>query len=234
MDPRELLNDSEESLRLAFEGWQSRIWTAMPCTVLSVNWAAMTLSCQIVIQGRMLNELDNLILTDISPILDVPIVFPSAGGFMVTFPIAVGDEVLVMFASRCIDAWWQNGYSQSTPCPPIDYRMHDLSDGFAIPGPKSVPNVFPSISDTDLQIRNKLGTTFLSIGADGRIGFTNATISLSTLLTNLETTLTTFMAVLAAFSGGSSPVTQAMLEAPAAAAVTSLATILTEIGTLLK
>lgn len=234
MDPREYLNDVEEAQRLAHEGWQSDIWTALPCVVVSVNWEAMSLVCQPVIQGRMLDSQDNLTFVNLPTLLDVPICFPSCAGFAVTMPLAAGDEVLVIFSSRCIDSWWYAGWSQAKPCLPSDYRMHDLSDGFAIPGPKSIPNVFPSISSTDLQIRNSLGTTYLSIGADGKIGFINPTTSLKNILTNLESTLSTFMEVLAAFSGGSASVTQTMLQAPAATAVSSLSTILTEIGALLK
>jgi hypothetical protein len=54
------------------------------------------------------------------------------------------------------------------------------------------------------------------------------------VLTNLQATLNTFMGVLAGYSGGATPATQAQLQVPAAAAATSLATILTEIGTLLE
>ncbi len=113
--------------------------------------------------------------------------------------------------------------------------MHDISDGFAIPGPKSQPNVLSGISSTDIQIRNKAGTTFLAVGgADHKFSLTNPTTDLKTILTNLEGLLSTFMGTLAAFSGAGAPVTQAMLQAPAATAQTALSTVLTEIGALLK
>ena len=230
-DPRQYLNDSEEAFRLAAEGNRAGLWTAMPGIVQSVNLAKMTCEVQLAIQGRYEDQTGTVNWVNISPIQDVPICFPSAGGFTITLPMAAGDEVLVVFASRCIDAWWQSGGHANKP---LEFRMHDLSDGFAIPGPKSVPNAIASISATDLQIRNNTGTTYLSIGVDGKIGFTNAVTSLNTVLTNLETVLNTFMGTLAGFSGGASPVTQAMLQAPASAAVTSLAAILTEIGALLK
>lgn len=230
-DPRQYLNDNEEGIRLALEGNQSGLWTAMPGIVQSVNLAKMTCQVQLAIQGRYEDQTGNINWINISPVQDVPICFPSAGGFTITLPIAAGDEVLVIFASRCIDAWWQSGGHANKP---LEFRMHDLSDGFAIPGPRSVPNVFPSISSTDLQIRNQAGTTYLSIGADGKIGFLNPTTSLKTILTNLQSVVNTFMTTLAAFSGGGSPATQAMLQVPAAAAVTALAPIVTEIGALLK
>ena len=48
-------------------------------------------------------------------------------------------------------------------------RMHDLSDGFAIPGPSSVPHAITNISSTGAQLRNSVGTTYVEIAADGKI-----------------------------------------------------------------
>ena len=134
MDPREYLNDQEEASRLMLESHQSDMWTAMPGIVQSVNLSAMTLVVQLAIQGRSEDQNGNITYQNISPIQDVPICFPSAGGFTLSLPISAGDEVLVVFASRCIDSWWQNGeYANKA----MEFRMHDLSDGFAIPGPRS-------------------------------------------------------------------------------------------------
>ncbi len=230
MDRRQLLNDSEEAMRLVLDGRQSTLWTAMPGIVTAVNLAKMTLSVQPAIQGTVFNEDGTSTAVNLPLLLDVPICFPNAGGFVLTFPIAVNDEVLVVFASRCIDAWWQTGGIQR----PMEARLHDLSDGFAIPGPRSQPNVVGSISSTDVELRNAAGTVYLSITSSGKIGITNATTDLKTVLTDLETLLNNFMTTLSGFAGGGSPVTQTMLQAPAATAVTALGNVLTKIGALLK
>lgn len=164
-DRRELLNDAETSLRIALNGRQSTIWTAMPCIVQSVNFSKMTVECQPCIQGEI--QLSDGTVQNVNlPILgDVPLVFPSAGGFILTLPVQVGDEVLVVFASRCIDQWWQAGGIQKG----AEFRMHDLSDGMAIPGPRSIPNVVSGISSTGAQLRNDAGTTYLEIAANGKI-----------------------------------------------------------------
>lgn len=175
-DPRQYLNDSEEATRLSQDGHQSKIWTAMPAIVQSVNLAAMTCVCQIAIQGRFEDQQGNLNFVNIGVIQDCPIVFPSAGGFTITLPIKAGDEVLIVFASRCIDSWWQNGGYANKP---MEYRMHDLSDGFALPGPRSQPRVIPAISATDAQIRNDAGTVFLAIGADGKIKMTATEVDIT-------------------------------------------------------
>lgn len=172
-DPRQYLNDSEEANRLMLEGHQSGMWTAMPGIVQSVNLTNLTCVVQLAIQGRYEDPDGNINWVNIAPLQDVPIVFPSAGGFLITMPMAKGDEVLVMIASRCIDAWWQSGGYANKP---LEYRMHDLSDGFAIPGPKSVPKsaTLGAVSATDLQIRNNAGTTYISITSDGKIKLVSA------------------------------------------------------------
>lgn len=70
------------------------------------------------------------------PVLqDVPVFFPRAGGWSLLFPIREGDECLVVFCDRCIDAWWQNGGVQNQ----AESRSHDYSDGIALIGPWSKP-----------------------------------------------------------------------------------------------
>lgn len=165
MNRAQLLNDNEEGLRLALDGRQACIWTACPGIVTAVDFATMTVSVQPAIKGSVEQEDGTVLSVNLPVLINVPIVFPSAGGFLITLPLAVDDEVLVVFASRCIDAWWQSGGIQLA----MEARMHDLSDGFAIPGPRSQPNVVGSISSSGAQIRNDAGTTYVEIAADGKI-----------------------------------------------------------------
>lgn len=168
MDRRSLLNDSEETHRLILDGRQASIWSALPCIITKINFAEMTLECQPAIQGTVTAEDDTSSFVNLPVLVDVPICFPSGGGFIITFPLAIGDEVLVIFASRCIDSWWQSGQISI----PAEFRMHDLSDGFAIPGPKSLPNVVANISTSALQIRNTAGTGVIEIDSDGKVKIT--------------------------------------------------------------
>lgn len=165
MDRNELLNDAETAVTYALDGRQSQMWTAIPAIVTSVNLTAMTIECQPAIKGAIQNPDNSETVVSLPLLVDVPICFPSAGGFVLTLPIAIGDEVLVIFASRCIDAWWQNGVESI----PMETRMHDLSDGFAIPGPRSQPNVVSGISASNAQLRTVAGTCYLEITPAGAI-----------------------------------------------------------------
>jgi hypothetical protein len=230
MDRNQYLNDPETAMRTALKGLQAQIFTSFPAIVQSVDFSEMTLECIPAIKAIQFNFNGTSQFVTMPPLVDVPICFPSGGGFTMTFPLKANDEVLVSIANRCIDSWWQNGGVQQ----PAEFRMHDLSDGFAIPGPKSLPKVISDISTTDVELRNDAGDTFLSIGADGKIGFENAAGSLKDLLTLLTGELKDFFDVLATFGGGGAPVTQAMLQGPAVITSGNLATTITQIAGLLK
>ncbi len=159
MDRNQLLNDPEASIRYGLDGRQSRIWTALPGIIESVDLSAMTVSVQPAIQGVVTNPDGSYNYVKLPLLVDVPIIFPNGGGFSLTFPIEQGDECLVMIASRCIDSWWQNGGIGI----PMEDRMHDLSDGFCLVGPRSQPNVIGSVSPTTTQLRNHGGTVMVEV-----------------------------------------------------------------------
>ncbi len=170
-DRFQLIGDAEQTQRQILQGWQVGIWTALPGLITKVDFATMTCEVQPAIQAIVVDSSGGEKVVNLPVLLDVPILFPSCKGFLITMPLAVNDEVLVVIASRCIDAWWQNGGIQQA----VEARMHDLSDGFAIPGVYSQPSVPGMVSTTDLQIRNFSGNTYVSITADGKIKLVAAT-----------------------------------------------------------
>ena len=174
-DRTQLLNDPIQTLRLALDGRQANIWTSFPGIVQSVDFSEMTCSVQPAIQGTVENQDGSFTSVNLPILIHVPIVFPSAGGFLLTLPLKANDEVLVCIGSRCIDAWWQSGGVQRA----IEARMHDLSDGFAIPGPRSVPKVVAGISTTGAQLRNDAGTSYVEISGDGKIKLVGSEIDVT-------------------------------------------------------
>ena len=65
------------------------------------------------------------------PITGVPVVFPAAGGGIISFPIAAGDTVMLMFSQTSLDKWLVSSGGEVNP---EDRRLHDYSDAIAIPG----------------------------------------------------------------------------------------------------
>lgn len=70
----------------------------------------------------------------------VSVITIQGGGVGFVSPIKVGDQCLVVFSDRCISGWFTSG----VPVPLPSFRMHDISDGFAIVGINSL--VSPVVS----------------------------------------------------------------------------------------
>ena len=169
IDQRERINDPQEAARLAVEDALAQTWTATPGIVVSVDLEAQTLVVQPAIQGAYKLPDGSAQRVNMPLLVDVPIVWPRAGGFALTFPIAAGDEVLVVFGSRAMDSWWQSGGVG----PQVESRMHDLSDGFAILAPCSQPKAatLVDVSPTTVQLRDEGGKNYLEITPAGKINF---------------------------------------------------------------
>lgn len=162
MDRRQRLQDLNLILIAAFASGQADMWTAMPAKIAKVDLVRMVVDAQPVILGRVQDK-DGTWKDDVQMplLLDMPIIFPSGGGYTLTFPVAVEDECLVVFSSRCIDGWWQQGGLQKQ----LDVRMHHLSDGFALVGPRSLPSVIPAISSNSTQLRSDAGDMYVEVSA---------------------------------------------------------------------
>jgi hypothetical protein len=165
MDPRERVVDPEEHLRMALDGAQAGLWTALPGIISSFDAVRMTAEVRPAIKGRVQDASGRLTDVEINLLLDCPVLFPSGGGYTLTFPVRPGDECLVVFGSRCIDGWWQQGGVQQQ----VEFRMHDLSDGFVLVGPRSRPRALaPAVSADTVQLRSDDGALYIEL-AGGHI-----------------------------------------------------------------
>jgi hypothetical protein len=147
--------DLTDAILQAQEGAQAALWTAMPARVERFYPERSCVDCQVLVQSVFGDERGAERFLDPPLLVDCPVQFPRGGGFALTFPLLPGDEGLVVFASRCIDAWWQSGpRPDGGPQPPAELRMHDLSDGFFLAGARSLPHVEESINPTDVELRS--------------------------------------------------------------------------------
>lgn len=163
MDPRERWNDPEEALRVAMEGMRAGLWTAEPGIIQSVNFGSgtndITAVVQLAIKGIVYTPDGKATFQNKPLLVDVPVFFPRGGGCTLTFPVAEDDECLVVFSHRCIDGWWQSGGVQ----PPMEPRVHDLSDGFAFVGFFSQATKIDGISTSSAQLRSNDGSTYIDL-----------------------------------------------------------------------
>ncbi len=100
--------------------------TCMPAIVKKYNNELQTCTVQ---PSFKRTTVDGMVVKR-ATIEDVPVVFPRSNAGGVTFPIEVGDSVMLVFSQRSLDDWIESGGNVEL----TDFRMHNLTDAIAIPG----------------------------------------------------------------------------------------------------
>lgn len=150
----ELAGEIEELVRANVEALRREMNTSTPAIVRKFDEASQTVQCTPVHKRLFIDEDTSIVMPDY---MDVPVAFPRGGNFVLTFPIAAGDEVLVVFSQRTIDNWWDRGGVQD----PLPLRFHDASDAMAIPGLGSRPRFIQSFATDAAELRSLDGTVVL-------------------------------------------------------------------------
>lgn len=173
MFTQERWEQAESAQKAALDRLQSKIWTMLPCEVSGLYSDGQHVDLQplISILFRSVAPNGNVVWTATKmPTLPmVPIKFPSGGGYTLTFPVKIGDEGTVSFASRCIDNWWAQGgvQPQLSTNNSGSLRKHNLSDGFFELGGRSKPKLLSSISQNSVQLRSDDGTCAIDFSKTG-------------------------------------------------------------------
>lgn len=139
----------------------SKMRVSLPGVIQSFDPDTVTCVVQPAIKGAVPDDSGVPVSSDMTLLMDVPVIFPRGGGCTLTFPVKPGDECLIVFGDRCTDFWWQSGGVQE----PADDRQHDLSDAFAIVGPQSQAKKISGISMSGAQLRTDDGAAFVEVAA---------------------------------------------------------------------
>ena len=91
-----------------------------------------------------------------------PVVFPSAGGFRVSLPVAKGDTVLLVFADGSLDKWKTQGGESD----PVDARSHALPDAVAIVGLNDFAHALADCASAGVKIGKAGGSVQVECLAD--------------------------------------------------------------------
>ncbi len=102
----------------------SSLHCAMPGMVESFDAATQTASVRPALKHSSVS---------LPVIPDVPVYFPGGAASGITWPVADGDECLLVFADFDIDRWFESGEAQEA----ASDRTHDLPDAFAFVGFRS-------------------------------------------------------------------------------------------------
>lgn len=158
----ELIPGARQTKENARRELENRLRVACPGIIQAFNAKEQTVTVRLAIREKRVKSDGTEEWLDVPLLADVPVVFPRAGGYVLTFPVKAGDECLVVFGDACMDAWWQSGGVQNQ----IDCRRHDLSDGYAILGPWSQPRTITGYSTHSAQLRNESGSAYIELSGD--------------------------------------------------------------------
>lgn len=165
-----MVTDLATVIQSYVDHFETQLFTALPAKVVSFNSVEQT----VVVKPTMLEAYTDGLSSAFPEIVEVPVMFPSAGGGSLTFPVKTGDEVLLVFSSRNYDTWWETGGSDSQS---TTQRFNDLNDAIAILGLTSKNNsVKASTEDVELKFNGNV----IRLVSDGTIEVeTASTITIS-------------------------------------------------------
>jgi hypothetical protein len=119
-------------------------------------------------QISRLLETGEVISNDEITIYDVPVIWPSGGGAMLSFPLKVGDTVWLSFSQRNLEDWLYSDGTQEVI--PGDSRHFSMTDAVAIPGLyTALSNLKPSTENVEI----KFGNHLISLRPSGELYVTN-------------------------------------------------------------
>lgn len=105
------------------------VHTALPGKVNSFDKDTQTVEVELQVR-RMVEDASGRLQEEELPILpNVPVGFPRSEAFFISFPLAKGDFVWVIFSEASIDQWRSKG----SATPPGDARRHTLTGAVAMP-----------------------------------------------------------------------------------------------------
>jgi len=147
-------------------------------------------TAQIKVMSKM--QLSDGTYKDYPLLIDCPVFTPQGGGGSLMFPIAAGDECLVIFADRRVDEWFKTGDAQV----PADGRMHELSDGIAIVGLNSLARSISGFPTNKVLLTYQGSTVELDASGIKLIGEGGAEIDLQSTLITIKNGTTTLLTLL--------------------------------------
>lgn len=151
--------------RVVFREMMKDVCTSIPGHVLTFDPVTQTAQIQVGILRFDVNGAS----FEPPPIVHVPVSFAGSRDWVIEHEIQPGTEGMIHFSQRCIDGWCQTGGVADNPVG----RFHDYSDAVFVPGIRSLPNAIPDWSNDGIRLRNRAGSQFVWLKADGSVNMEN-------------------------------------------------------------
>lgn len=165
------LNPTDDELMdLAAEEALKRTFTALTGRVTEYDATTRTATVQPLTQRAIEREDGSLALEDLPPLPSVPVMFPMAGPFSITFPIEVGTTGLILVLSDSDHIWRETQLTK--PSEPGDLRRFSLSCTKFLPGytPDAVSNPAAAVAalvvkGTDVRLGDETASDFVALAS---------------------------------------------------------------------
>ena len=145
-NPDTKYRDSIESLEFILNQFRKSIYTSIPATIESYDATSK--------RAKVLPAINRLFTDNtnapLPPLTNVPVIFPSGGGFTMHFPIVSGDVVMLIFSMRGIQNFKQD-YQRSNP---TNENILDYDSPVAIAGFGKISFTPADSSSSSLQTDN--------------------------------------------------------------------------------
>lgn len=116
---------------------------------------------------------------DYPVLVDCPLIILGGGLASLTFPIAKGDQCLLLFNDRDIDTWFAGTNNSEL----ASNRLHSLTDAIAIIGPRSMANALVSYDTSRTVLSNGTAKAALKLG--NKVQIQNAITDLAAIINGL-------------------------------------------------
>lgn len=120
-----------------------KIHTSLPAKVVAYDSATQTAHVQPMVKRCLIQAAGTKVYESLPVLPHVPVVFPRAGGWVITVPLQEGDFVWLNFSESALAEFLATGQESE----PWDTRRHHLSGAVAIPG--CYPDTDPLASADD-------------------------------------------------------------------------------------
>ena len=149
---------------------------------------------------RCIKDIDGVTVKEQLPMLcDVPVLFPRAGGFFISFPIQPGDFVQLIFNEVDIEEW----FDEST-LTIADNQRFTLHGAVAVPGIFPASKVLIDAHKTNLVLGRERGPQIHIDGESIRLGSETASEALA-IASKVTTELELLRAAVTSFTGTKFP-----------------------------
>ncbi len=172
---------SNPTLQGIFEDLTLNIMSRINCVrvgkIVSFDNTDQTATVQLVDKRVVINGDGSQTLLEYPLLLKCPVVINAGSNGGLRISIQPDDTCIVLFSDRDIDKWWTDGNIQAPATP----RMHNLTDGFVMLGPRNDLN---KITDYDNEA-TQLNYLDAIVRLKTKIRIQNASQNLKGVLDNL-------------------------------------------------